>query len=656
MKENILIVEDEFIVANDLRLMLRKAGYAVCGIAASEEEAKALIEKHHPTWVLLDIFLQDGSLGTDLAVYLNQKGIGFIYISANTNQSILEIAKSTRPYGFLVKPFREKDLLIMLDIALSKHQSNQQLALQRMMMLQAQLKNIADTVLPANEKLVRIPEIMQAFIPFDFINITLTGKRTGGTEEHNFTRTGFDEYLLLNNTEFYKSLGGLEETLLADRVLSLSERQSGFSNEPEFRAELNGNSWEEKVSAHLKLISGLTNIVSLQGGEQLFISFFSRKPDAYSVEHLALLEKVEPALQHLFANLRQKNNSTGGNTTIIRKRTERIVAADVSGNDYEGIVGRSPALLKVLHSINMVSSAPSSVLILGESGTGKEMIAKRIHSLSARKNKPLIVVNCATLPSELIESELFGHEKGAFTGATDKRTGKFELADGGTIFLDEVGELPLESQVKLLRVLQEREFERVGGSKLIKIDVRVIAATNKHLEKEVADGRFRLDLYYRLNVFPVELPPLRERKEDIPLLAQHFMEKLSEKLGKNVSGISGDAMRQLEAYDWPGNIREMEHVMERSLLMTMGTTLTQIMLPKIVQQKAAPVKKVAVSEEDGIKTLEEMEIAHILDVLKKCNGKVCGAGGAAEALGLPPSTLNSKIRKLGIKRDFHIRE
>lgn len=656
MKENILIVEDEFIVANDLRLMLRKAGYAVCGIAASEEEAKALIEKHHPTWVLLDIFLQDGSLGTDLAVYLNQKGIGFIYISANTNQSILEIAKSTRPYGFLVKPFREKDLLIMLDIALSKHQSNQQLALQRMMMLQAQLKNIADTVLSANEKLVRIPEIMQAFIPFDFINITLTGKRTGGTEEHNFTRTGFDEYLLLNNTEFYKSLGGLEETLLADRVLSLSERQSGFSNEPEFRAELNGNSWEEKVSAHLKLISGLTNIVSLQGGEQLFISFFSRKPDAYSVEHLALLEKVEPALQHLFANLRQKNNSTGGNTTIIRKRTERIVAADVSGNDYEGIVGRSPALLKVLHSINMVSSAPSSVLILGESGTGKEMIAKRIHSLSARKNKPLIVVNCATLPSELIESELFGHEKGAFTGATDKRTGKFELADGGTIFLDEVGELPLESQVKLLRVLQEREFERVGGSKLIKIDVRVIAATNKHLEKEVADGRFRLDLYYRLNVFPVELPPLRERKEDIPLLAQHFMEKLSEKLGKNVSGISGDAMRQLEAYDWPGNIREMEHVMERSLLMTMGTTLTQIMLPKIVQQKAAPVKKVAVSEEDGIKTLEEMEIAHILDVLKKCNGKVCGAGGAAEALGLPPSTLNSKIRKLGIKRDFHIRE
>jgi len=656
MKENILIVEDEFIVANDLRLMLRKAGYTVCGIAASEEEAKVLIEKHHPTWVLLDIFLQDGSLGTDLAVYLNQQGIGFIYISANTNQSILEIAKSTQPYGFLVKPFREKDLLIMLDIALSKHQSNQQLAQQRTMMLQAQLKNMADTGLSAGEKIGRMPETMQVFIPFDFLNITIAGRRTGDTEDYNFSRTGFDEYLLLDNAEFYKSLGGTLETLLINRTSALSASKSNFNNEPEFRQGLVNGSWEEKVSTHLKLISRLTAITFLQGGEQVSISFFSRKPDAYSVEHLALMEKVEAAIQHLFSHLKQRGSHVTANAPAIRNRTERIVAADISGNDYEGIVGRSPALLKVLHSINMVSSAPSSVLILGESGTGKEMIAKRIHSLSARRNKPLIVVNCATLPAELIESELFGHERGAFTGATDKRTGKFELADGGTIFLDEVGELPLESQVKLLRVLQEREFERVGGNKLIRVDVRVIAATNKNLEKEVADGRFRLDLYYRLNVFPVELPPLRERKEDISLLAHHFIEKLSEKLGKNVSGISDDAMKQLHTYEWPGNIREMEHVMERSLLMTQGTTMSQVMLPKIAQQKPVVINKPVVPEEGGIRTMEEMEIAHILDVLKRCNGKVCGVGGAAEALGLPPSTLNSRIRKLGIKRDFRIRD
>lgn len=652
MKENILIVEDEFIVGNDLRLMLIKAGYAVCGIAASVDEAKAMIERNKPSWVLLDIFLLDGSLGTDLAGYLQQKNIGFIYISANTNQSILEIARATRPYGFLVKPFREKDLLIMLDIARYKHQNNLQMALQREQFMQKQLQQIIDAPFEPADKIARIPDVLQTFVPFDHLHIAITGKRPNTMEDLSFQRTGYDEYEHLDNVELCKSLGLERNAILPERIAQLQNETGGYLNDADFRRWVTDTTWKRKLSDHLRLNARLAIAVTLSAGNKAVVSFYSRNADTYTEEQFTLLARMENGIRQLLEQVQQKHDAL--NTRIVaRKRVEKPVA----DNDilFEGIVGRSPAFLSVLHSINMVSTAPSSVLILGESGTGKELIARCIHRQSPRKNKPLVTVNCAALPAELIESELFGHEKGAFTGATDKRAGKFEIADGGTIFLDEIGELPVESQVKLLRVLQEKEFERVGGNKIIKVDVRVIAATNRNLEKEVAEGRFRLDLYYRLNVFPVELPSLRERKDDIPLLAKHFVDKLSEKLSRNVTDISPDALKALRSYDWPGNIREMEHVMERSLLMTTGTVLKQIMLPKVV---AAQPAGSAISSTDGtrIKTLEEMEIEHILQVLKSCKGKVCGIGGAAEMLGLPPSTLNSKIRKLGIKRDFHFRD
>lgn len=651
MKENILIVEDEFIVGNDLRLMLIKAGYAVCGIAASVDEARAMIERNKPTWVLLDIFLLDGSLGTDLAGYLRQKNIGFIYISANTNQSILEIARATRPYGFLVKPFREKDLLIMLDIARYKHQNNLQLALQREQLMQKQLQQIIEAPFELADKITRIPDVLQTFVPFDYLHIAITGKKPHTLEDLGFLRTGYDEYEQLDNAALCKSLGLERNTILAGRIAQLQNETGGYLNDAEFRQWIADTTWESKLSNHLRLNARLAIAVMLPTGTRAVISFYSRNADTYTEEQFTLLGRMENGICQLLEQIQQKNDPLSARI-VARKRVEK----PVTDNEvlFEGIVGRSPVFLSILHSINMVSAAPSSVLILGESGTGKELIARCIHRQSPRKNKPLITVNCAALPAELIESELFGHEKGAFTGATDKRAGKFEMADGGTIFLDEIGELPIESQVKLLRVLQEKEFERVGGNKTIKIDVRVIAATNRNLEKEVAEGRFRLDLYYRLNVFPVELPSLRERKDDIALLAQHFVDKLSEKLSRNVTDISPEALKALKSYDWPGNIREMEHVMERSLLMTTGTVLKQIMLPKVTAQ---PVGN-AISSTDGnrIKTLEEMEIEHILQVLKSCKGKVCGVGGAAELLGLPPSTLNSKIRKLGIKRDFHFKD
>jgi len=295
----------------------------------------------------------------------------------------------------------------------------------------------------------------------------------------------------------------------------------------------------------------------------------------------------------------------------------------------------------------MAAPDDTSILILGESGTGKERIAHTIHKLSPRKSKPIVTVNCAALPITLIESELFGHEKGAFTGANDRRIGKFEQADGGTIFLDEIGELPLEAQVKLLRVLQEREIERLGGSVTKKINVRIITATNRNLEKEVAEGRFRLDLYYRLNVFPIELPALRQRKDDIPLLANYFITKYARKSNKAITGISEEVMGELREYEWPGNIRELEHLIERSILMTTGDTITKVDIPVITAAQYT-----STDENFRVKTLDEMERDHILTILKMCRGKIFGPGGAAEVLNIPSTTLNSKIKKLGIKYEY----
>ncbi|MCM0666965.1 sigma-54-dependent transcriptional regulator [Flavobacterium tyrosinilyticum] len=453
MKEKLLIVEDDFIVANDLKIMLHKAGYQVVGIAASVAQARKLIEEKSPDWILLDIILKGQLTGIDLAWELRQKNLPFLYISANTNQSTLEAVKATHPYGFMVKPFREKDLIVMLDIA--RYRFNQ--------------------------------------------------------------------------------------------------------------------------------------------------------------------EKEDLAV------------------TQVNPETEEI----------QGIIGQSPLLKEAIEKIKIVAPTETSVLILGESGTGKERAANAIHELSAHNSHPIVVVNCAALPQSLIESELFGHEKGAFTGANALRIGKFEQANNGTIFLDEIGELPLDSQVKLLRVLQEKEIQRLGGNKTIKINVRIVAATNKILEKEVAEGRFRLDLYYRLNVFPIQLPSLRERKEDIEMLATYFLKKYASISRRNVNSISAKALGQLKNYNWPGNIRELEHLIERNVLLAKTNEIEKFDLSSIASIVSLEIGT------DKIKSMEEMEKEHIMNALQMCNGKVSGVGGAAELLKLQPQTLYSKMKKLGIKQGYN---
>jgi len=311
-------------------------------------------------------------------------------------------------------------------------------------------------------------------------------------------------------------------------------------------------------------------------------------------------------------------------------------------NNFDEIVSKSKTFHKVLQQIEQVASTDATVLIMGESGTGKELIARAIHNISQRSRKPLVKVNCATLPANLIESELFGHEKGAFTGALERKIGRFELADGGSIFLDEIGELPVELQAKLLRVLQEGEFERLGNPRTMKVNVRVIAATNRNLEQAIEKKEFREDLYYRLNVFPVLCPPLRDRKEDIPLLAKHFCQKHEAKIGKKITNIPAKVMAALESYDWPGNIRELENIIERALILSRNGTLEY--------GEWLPAEK-RVGSKAALHKLEEVEKNHILEVLKKTGWKVSGEKGAAKVLGLNPTTLEARMKKLGIKRE-----
>jgi formate hydrogenlyase transcriptional activator len=321
-------------------------------------------------------------------------------------------------------------------------------------------------------------------------------------------------------------------------------------------------------------------------------------------------------------------------------------------SQFGEIIGRSPALARVLREIRIVAPTDSTVLILGETGSGKELVARAIHQLGARKEHAFVKLNCAAIPMGLLESELFGHEKGAFTGAISQRIGRFELASRGTVFLDEVGEIPLELQPKLLRVLQEREFERLGGTRTLRSDARLIAATNRDLAAMADEQTFRQDLFYRLNVFPITVPPLRERREDIPMLVRHFAQEFARRMNKPIESISTETMEALSAYDWPGNVRELQNLIERAVILSSGSSL-EVPLAALNGRRTAvtaavtpPVRTAAVEAE----TLEEAERRHIVAALERANWVVAGTNGAAARLGMKRSTLQFRMRKLGISR------
>jgi transcriptional regulator with GAF, ATPase, and Fis domain len=306
--------------------------------------------------------------------------------------------------------------------------------------------------------------------------------------------------------------------------------------------------------------------------------------------------------------------------------------------DHTEIVGQSPTMKKILAQVEQVARTDSTVLILGETGTGKELLARAIHRMSSRKDRPLVTVNCASLPPTLIESELFGRERGAYTGALTKMIGRFEIADGSTLFLDEIGEIPLDLQSKLLRVLEEGNFERLGSTKTLHVDVRIIAATNRGIAQDVKEGKFRKDLFYRLNVFPITVAPLRERREDIPLLVWAFVKEFQKKMGKEIESIPRKTMEALQSHSWPGNVRELRNAIEHAMIVSSGKMLV-----------VSPLQ-LASLEVDATRNLEDMERRHIVSVLEGASWRVAGKGGAAEVLGLKRSTLYSKMKKLGIRR------
>jgi transcriptional regulator with GAF, ATPase, and Fis domain len=383
-----------------------------------------------------------------------------------------------------------------------------------------------------------------------------------------------------------------------------------------------------------------------------------REPRPWSdeqVEHLNLLAQV-------FANALSRRNTEQQLRSALsriealqaRLQAENLYLRDEIGEafGFDRIIGSSAAIESVQHVVEHVAPTDATVLIQGETGTGKELVARAIHEQSSRHERPLIKVNCAALPSSLAESELFGHEKGAFTGAVTQRMGRFELADGGTIFLDEVGDLPLDIQAKLLRVLQEGEFERLGSAKTHMTDVRVLAATGRDLQQVVQEGSFRADLFYRLRVVPVEMPPLRQRPEDIPALVWFFIEKNRAKHGKLIRDVPEEVMENLLTYDWPGNVRELENVIERAIILSPDAALS---LPDPLVRVGASAASDS-SSPGQERDLAGVERSHIIRVLESCNWKVKGEGNAAERLGLNPSTLRGRMRKLGIERPFRTKK
>ena len=394
------------------------------------------------------------------------------------------------------------------------------------------------------------------------------------------------------------------------------------------------------------------------------LSVVSRERDRYSDEDAEFLQEVANQVVLAIQNM-QSYQEIDSLKARLEKENVYLREELRTEHNFEEIVGNSPAVLRALRAVDQVAPTDATVLIYGETGTGKELVARAIHNRSRRNGRALVNVNCSAISAGLVESELFGHMKGAFTGALERRIGRFELAHGGTIFLDEIGELSLETQVKLLRVLQEHEFEPVGSSRPVRVDVRVIAATNRNLREAMQAGLFRPDLFYRLNVFPIELPPLRERRSDIPQLVAFCVSRFSKRLGKKIDGVSRESMEKLMNYPWPGNIRELQNVIERAVILSVDPTLR---LDRELMSVAASRKGMETPETDAreqrqedlksenpLPTLDEVERNHILTALQHAGGVVDGPKGAARILDLHPNTLRHRMGKLGIKGSRHRR-
>jgi formate hydrogenlyase transcriptional activator len=453
------------------------------------------------------------------------------------------------------------------------------------------------------------------------------------------------------------------DQFLVGSPLDLDDSPAGWAfrhQRPLLRRDLERErSFTPEHRLHAEGIRSLCTAPLVARGESIgTLHVAGRSPNQYSDEDAAFLQEVANQVALAVANM-QSYEEIGALKTRLELENVYLQEEIRREHGFDEIVGQSPALLGVLRRVEQVAPTDATVLVLGETGTGKELIARAIHDRSTRKGRPLVKVACGAIPAGLAESELFGHARGAFTGALERVVGRFELADGGTLFLDEVGELPLETQVKLLRVLQEQEFEPVGSSRTVRVDVRIIAATNRDLEEAVRGGRFRADLYYRLNVVPIRVPPLRERRSDVPQLVTFFVERFGRRLGKRIEGVDEEAMARLARYDWPGNIRELQNVVERAVVLSRGPVLhlDADLLPNPAGGAATEPTRLSPGDAPTAPpsgpspaALGEVERQHILTVLRATGGTIEGPRGAARILGLHPNTLRSRMKKLDISR------
>lgn len=638
MSLKVLIVEDQFLEATSLSYMVSNAGHTVEGTAKSVGHAMAFLQKQKPDIVLIDIYLKGELNGIDLARKLDQLSVPFIFISANSNASILQQAVATRPYGFLVKPFSEREIVVALNIAMTRQQDHQEFLSRQRVWLRSLLKNIVFTDCTRSDTALSIITALTSFVPFDLIIIDTDLHNDSAAAVFRFQRVGFDEYIQYDTGDPQVDCEVSADDLRNLRRKNRNSLTSYFFNAEDLVQIGVNDQLADKITKNKNFRAKLW-LPLLKGGEvEMSIAFYCK--DRYTSDHLNLMLSVQDLLTDLVKAVRAMDSVTDvPGKTHVRQAPNQLLKPG-----FEGIIGHSPQLLKVLDKVSQVAPYDSTVLILGETGVGKEGIVKAIHRLSSRKAKQLVKLNCAAIPGNLVESELFGHEKGAFTGASERRIGKFEQASGGTLFLDEIAELPMDIQAKLLRAIQEKEIERIGGKGPIKVDVRIITATNRNLLNEIASGRFRLDLYYRINVYPIKLAPLRDRREDISALAAYFLQMYGSSTNRGQMTIAPTAMQQLEEYAWPGNIRELQHLIERHVLDCKTGVIEWFEMPEAIPGQ---YKEAGMDEE--IRTIAMVDKEHIISALRKCNGKISGKGGAAELLKLPPSTLSSKIKRYGIQ-------
>jgi DNA-binding NtrC family response regulator len=639
MALKVLIVEDQFLEADSLSIILKNDGYEIHGIAKSVEAATKLIDKSKPDIVLVDIFLKGSQTGIDLARQLDKKNIPFIFLTANSNAITMKEALATNPFGFLVKPFREREILMTLNIAVYRHQKAVEFSSRQREWLSQLLRDILDMKGTKSEKTLALVKALTSFLPFDFIAIDTDLNSPNENAVHRYQRVGFDEYVRINPGQRFRRNEPNWPEIISIREMNRTKRTPFFLNSDAYTEYCKNNPVEETIRRQNDFKSKLWAPLLKHWDLDMSIEFYCCNHKPYSSEHIELIGSVQELLIDVIHNIRECKDDQ----QVAQRPSRTSLPVELLNPELSGIIGRSPKILEALDKVSQVAPFDNTVLITGETGVGKEGLVKALHQLSNRKNKPFVKVNCAAIPVNLVESELFGHEKGAFTSSVEKRIGKFELADGGTLFLDEIGELPVEVQSKLLRAIQEKEIERVGGRTTIKTDVRIIAATNRNLLQEIADGNFRLDLYYRLNVFPITLVPLRERKQDIPALANHFLKVYSKMPGRNDITISATALQQLHNYNWPGNIRELQHLIERHILMARKSVIDSFEMPEPL-----PNARFSSVSSSVLKPFDEMDKDHIVSALRKCNGKVAGQGGAGELLNLRPTTLRSKMKRLGI--------